>query len=232
MNSYLQAALKRKWVLPTACSVVSFGAGVAVGYFLTRRQYNRIETEIEIVEQMTLDFDTKVEDFTQTLEAAKVERRSTYVILEENLQPPKLEIPESINVFQEVDPNWNYEAELSSREGKSVYVIHRDEFFGDEMGWDSQSTLTWYEQDKVLTEEHDSVLPNPVQFIGDCMNLFGHGSGDPNVVYIRNEYFETEYELLRNPSSYEIEVLGGQIEDRMNEEDLKHSRAPGKFRGD
>lgn len=228
MNTYLQAALAKKWVLPAACSAVSFGAGVAVGYFLTRRQYKRIETEIEIVEQLTLDFDTKVDDFSELLEA----KRSTFVILEENLHPVNLDIPESINVFVEVDPDWNYEAELAMRENLSVYIIHRDEFFGDEMGWDSQSTLTWYEGDRVLAEEHDNVLENHVQFIADCWQHFGKGSGDPNVVYIRNEYFQAEYELLRNPGSYAIEVLGHQVEERMERNDLKHSRAPGKFRGD
>lgn len=232
MNTYLQAALQKKWFLPTACSAVSFGAGIAVGYFLTKRQYDKIQTEIEIVEQLTFDFTEKVEGVTQTLEAATVEKRSTFVILEENLNPPSLEIPESVNVFVEVDPNWNYEAELATRTKETPYVIHRDEFFGDEMGWENQSTLTWYVGDEVLTDEHDTVLTNPVQLIGMAMEKFGHGSGDPNVVYVRNEYLESEYEVLRDPGSYEITVLGGQVEDRMSQNDLRHSRSPGKFRGD
>jgi hypothetical protein len=60
--------------------------------------------------------------------------------------------------------------------------------------------------------------------------VFGHGSGDPNVVYIRNEKLQAEYEVLRDPGSYEIEVLGGHVEREMQEVDLKHSRQPGKFR--
>jgi len=37
---------------------------------------------------------------------------------------------------------------------------------------------------------------------------FGHGSGDPNVVYIRNEQYTAEIELCRSPNSYAEEVHG------------------------
>ena len=187
MNTHLQTVLKSRWIIPASVGAVSFGAGAAVGYFLTRRRYNQVLTEIEVVEQLTLDFEQKIDEVVETMVGGKT---------------------------------------------RTTYVIHRDEFFGDEMGWDSQSTLTWYAQDEVLTDEHDTVLNQPWNLIGVGMNMFGHGSGDPDVVYIRNEHLEAEYEVLRDPGSYAVQVLGGQVEDRMTQEDFKHSRSPGKFRGD
>jgi hypothetical protein len=60
---------------------------------------------------------------------------------------------------------------------------------------------------------------------------FGHGSKDPNVVYIRNPRLEMEMEILRDPSSYEKEVLGETIEKRAQTADLKHSHQR-RFRPD
>lgn len=46
-----------KWAIPTACSAVSFAAGAAMGYLLTKRQYDTIEEEIENM-QLEFDFDS------------------------------------------------------------------------------------------------------------------------------------------------------------------------------
>ena len=230
MNTHLQTVLKSRWIIPASVGAVSFGAGAAVGYFLTRRRYNQVLTEIEVVEQLTLDFEQKIDEVVETMVGGKT--RTTYVIHEKDFPDNPPVTPDPVNVFTEVDPNWDYDVECAARTPGGTYVIHRDEFFGDEMGWDSQSTLTWYAQDEVLTDEHDTVLNQPWNLIGVGMNMFGHGSGDPDVVYIRNEHLEAEYEVLRDPGSYAVQVLGGQVEDRMTQEDFKHSRSPGKFRGD
>lgn len=133
-----------------------------------------------------------------------------------------------INVFNATDTEWDYEIECQNRTPDRPYVIHRDEFFNDEMGWDSQSTLTYYEGDHVLTDERDEYLADPETYVGELK--FGHGSGDPNVVYIRNERLHAEYEVLRDPGTYMLDVLGSNIEVQMKEDDFKHSRSPGKFR--
>lgn len=136
------------------------------------------------------------------------------------------------NIFDETNDVWDYELERQIRTKETPYIIHADEFQADEMGWDSQTALTWYEGDQILTDTHDVPIYNPHTVIGEPR--FGHGSGDSNVVYIRNERLQAEYEVIRDPGSYEEIVLGGSdtIEEEYIQVDLKHSRSPSKFRGD
>lgn len=134
------------------------------------------------------------------------------------------------NIFDDANDNWDYELERSSRTKENPYVIHADEFNADEFGWSSQTTLTWYEGDQILTDSNDVPIYNPHTVVGELR--WGHGSGDPNVVYIRNERLQAEYEVLRDEGSYEIIVLGGIIEEEYDKTDLKHSKHPLKFRED
>lgn len=136
------------------------------------------------------------------------------------------------NIFDDTNDSWDYELERQNRTKETPYVIHADEFQTDEMGWDSQTTLTWYAGDEILTDSHDVPIYNPHTVVGELR--FGHGSGDPNVVYVRNERLEAEYEVLRDMGSYEIIVLGGtsELEAQYEESDLRHSRIPNKFRTD
>lgn len=159
------------------------------------------------------------------------------VIIEEHFgqRPPK-EIfatpdePQTHNVFDEADDGWNYEVERNNRSGTEPYIIHVDEFVTEEMGYE-QSTITWYEGDQILTDSRDIPMYNHVAIVGQLR--FGHGSKDPNIVYVRNEKLQAEYEILRDEGSYEVNVLGGStIEHDYEEADLKHSRTPRHFRED
>lgn len=231
----IRNVINSRWFIPTVSGVVSFGGGVAVGYFLTKYKKTNEDSEtlaekLEEDTQLILDFGETIEKAVRRLDEATVEtrERSTFVIRADDLEPEAGE--KLVNVFVNPDPEWDYEAETAARVPGKPYVIHRDEFFGDELGWDSQSTLTWYSQDGVLTGDRDEVIYNYEDFIGDLR--FGHGSGDPSVFYVRNERLHAEYEVLFDPGSYEINVLGGQVEKTMEDEDLRHARSPGKFRGD
>ena len=70
------------------------------------------------------------------------------------------------------------------------------------------------------------MIPDADDAVGE-MNLhrFGHGSGDNNVVYIRNDRLENDFIVLRSQGEYAKEVLG-----------LRHShggsRKTPRFRGD
>ena len=136
------------------------------------------------------------------------------------------------NIFENdvAGDEWDYKTELEARTSEAPYIIHVDEYVADEKGWDSQSTLTWYVADEILTDSQDVPIYNWREVVGELR--FGHGSNDANVVYVRNEKLQTEYEVLRDPGSYELTVLGDSLE-RMNHiQDLKHSHSPRKFRDD
>lgn len=139
------------------------------------------------------------------------------------------EKPNIVNVFDNANgDDWDYEAEKSTRTEDQPYIIHVDEFMADEMGWGSQSTLTWYAGDDILTDSHDTPIYNPASVVGELR--FGHGSQDPNTVYVRNEKLQSEYEILRDEGLYEEVVLDGAYEEKLNASDLKHWNSPRKFR--
>lgn len=134
------------------------------------------------------------------------------------------------NIFGNGADEWDYKTEIEHRDKTKPYIIHVDEYMGDEMGWDSQSTLTWYEKDQILTDSQDHPIHNPSVVVGLPLR-FGHGSNDPNVVYVRNEQLQAEYEILRDSGSYQEIVLGEEMEAAAEAEELRHSHQM-RFRGD
>ncbi len=143
------------------------------------------------------------------------------------LAPPKTEVEVvTHSVFASNDSNWNYELELSKRTPVNPYVIHKDEFFTNEFEY-SQSTVTFYAGDAILADEDETPMYNHAGIVGEIK--FGHGSGDPNVVYIRNDKRKAEYEVLFDPGLFSEEILGLQIEQNDRKQDLQHSNQR-KFR--
>jgi hypothetical protein len=140
---------------------------------------------------------------------------------------------EVVHIFAEAEivDDWDYDVELQHRDPEHPYIIHRDEFFNDEMGYGNagmQRTFTWYAGDEILTDEKDIPIYDQDERVGQLK--FGHGSQDENIVYVRNEKFEEEYEIVMDDGAYQVVVLGGKLEDDLEHMDVRHSRMPGKFR--
>jgi len=125
------------------------------------------------------------------------------------------------------DPEWNMEEEMASRSPDAPYVIHVDEFFNKEKGY-HQSTLEYYEADNILCDENNVPIYAPEKIVGRLE--WGRGSRDQNVVYIRNDKLSAEYEITRNPGSYQMEVLGLEAEAAAEDDELKHSTSIRRFR--
>lgn len=113
------------------------------------------------------------------------------------------------NIFANSGEDWDYEAEIAKRADKDFYIIHADEFHGQEADYD-QRMLTYYAGDDLLCDEDEVLIPNYIRTVGYLE--FGHGSNDPNVVYVRNDVRETDYEILLHSGSYSREVMGLDIE--------------------
>lgn len=109
------------------------------------------------------------------------------------------------------DENFVYAVELMERGPEKPYVISWEEFNEGEDY--QQTTLTYYHGDDMLVDERDEPV-NIEQTIGrENLQRFGHGSGDPNVVYIRHEKNELDFEVQGLPNQrYDEEVLGHTIE--------------------
>lgn len=110
-------------------------------------------------------------------------------------------------------PTWDEHAERRRRSSDRPYVIHRDE--RHEMEGYSEVSLTYYAKDDVLCDETDEIM-DPARrddAVGEAnLDRFGHGSGEPEIVYIRNDNLEIMYEIVRSPNSYAEEVHGFQHE--------------------
>lgn len=137
---------------------------------------------------------------------------------------------ETVNVFRNEDSEWDWVAERRLRDPNKPYIIHKDEFFEEDPDFDfKQHQLTFYAGDETLVDEYETVVDRPERVVGKLR--FGHGSGDPNVCYVRNVNQDTEYEILLDPGHYLIEVMGETIDETYVKGDLKHSAVP-RFRGD
>jgi len=138
------------------------------------------------------------------------------------------------NVFDGREPaeeEWDYEAELRIRAENpdKPYILHHDEYYENETEFE-QATLTYYEGDDTLVDEKDVPVPDEDATVGeDALTAFGHGSKDKNVVFVRNDKLEMDFEIVRSNGKFSVEVLGF---DDQEESELRHSYSrPGrKFR--
>lgn len=222
----------KPWIIPAAIAGgVSFGVGVIVGYNLRRKEANataiyagQLEHKLDCTEEEIRGLEAKLEAATIAEGQRKVVAYHEIVPSEAAQDAPNV----TVNVFN--DGDWNWEEENEERTTDAPYTLHISEWEHEEKGY-RQHTLTWYAADKVLVDEHNVPIQNPERLVGHLN--FGHGSDDPNIVYIRNDKHQGEYEVIRDPGSYALEVLGGEVEDHLMEEaELKHSHRVPKFRLD
>lgn len=176
----------------------------------------------EEVPQAVVDEHPSAEAWTpKALELTLVEP----MVEEEKMVEVTPAIRKLLNIFPDADERpgeWDQEAEDEARQrlpGRP-YIISVEEFGRNDFGF-VQQTVTFYEGDDVLVDSHDVPIYDPGAVVGPL--VFGKGSGDPNICYVRNKRVKTEYEVIRDTGSFEIEVQGLQIEQGYEETDLKHS---------
>lgn len=217
------------WTVPTVTGVVSFGLGVLTGAGYMAYKYKPYMAKLEErVAFMQEDLNTLLND------PGPQEGQDTHLLTEEEIPQPEhqeiviheqvIEAPRHL-VFphdEGVVVLWDYEAELPNRSPDFPYIIGFDEFEIGEEGF-SQSTLTYYEKDDILTDDKDVPIYDR-RIVGELK--FGHGSNDPNIVYIRNTSLQSEFEILRDSGSFQEIVLGEEIETRLNGD----KEEPRKFR--
>lgn len=135
------------------------------------------------------------------------------------------------SVFERSRPvsndDFDFEAEILNRTGERPYVITHDEFYENEKDYE-QIHLAYFQGDDTLVDERDQPVPDEDASVGnDNLTKFGYGSKDENIVFVRNEVLEADFEITRSMGKYAEEVLGLDTESG-----LKHSNGRGnrKFR--
>lgn len=130
--------------------------------------------------------------------------------------------PVVINVFEEAYKQmgeFDYESEIAKRSADMPYIITEDEYMNCEMDFE-QYALTFFGEDGVLVDDQDNIVDDVDRVVGnDNLERFGHGSKDKNMVYIRNERLEVEYEVLYSNKSFSEGMFG-----------IKHSEDDGRMR--
>jgi hypothetical protein len=123
---------------------------------------------------------------------------------------------ETVDVLDNEEPEpGDYSAEDAARGPDRPYVLEVDEYMRNESDY-AQATLTYYKEDDILADEDDIPITDVEALVGnDNLDKFGHRSGDPRVLYVRNEKIQMEYEIVKHDGSFAEEVGGFvQHEDR------------------
>jgi len=136
------------------------------------------------------------------------------------IHPLVVEEETTVNIF--TDPTFDLAEEMKYRTKEKPYIITHDEYFEADKEYDTIQ-LTYFEQDDTVVGENDQPVDDVDSQIGeDHLVRFGHGSKDRNVVYVRNDTLQTDYEVTKSAGSY-LEHLGlGPEPDGFS---IKHSAA-------
>jgi hypothetical protein len=109
------------------------------------------------------------------------------------------------------EPEDQVEATLAiSRESDDTpYLISIDDFHDSTWDHHTHLSVTYYVGDKVLMDEREQIVPNIGETIGEwAVENFGLLSLDPEVVYVRNKRLHADFEVTRDASSYQEQILG------------------------
>lgn len=231
---------------------VGLVAGGLVGYLVARK---RLETKYDKIAQEEIsemrehylkkvavaepkpDLDTEVERLGYASKdvppgsspasgAVVLPSMPNVVVPADEVEQAVQEVEQARNVFE--PPVWNHEVESASRTSEVPYVIHKDEFEqgnfqGEPHG---QTTLTYFVEDDVLIDESDAQIPDIDGTIGlEVLERFGHGSGDPDVVYVRNHQHQTDFRVQRSMGSFAAEVHGITEDDSLEHSAMRRHRS-------
>lgn len=250
----VQEVINKKWAIPGAVGIATVAGGLGVGYLIYRKRKksgvshhqqelpkivfnetlpDRLLDEDEVEERVFIDYakisskkSDVADDVTETtvINPDEVEEVIEQAIDDSDAELDETEGEEIQNIFASNGDEWDLEEEKAHRHPDLPYVIHQDEYMSDELDF-TQHTLTWYAGDDVLVDEADKPVYNHHEVTGDLK--FGHGTNDPNVVYIRNEKLKSEYEILRHSGHFAEEIMGLEADAQIEKEIMHQSH---KFR--
>lgn len=122
--------------------------------------------------------------------------------------------PESLVEAETADIETHAEASPPDPHARAPYLITFAEFDANETSAE-QITVSFFAGDGIVIDESDEIIkPDRVeQIVGtDNLNKFGTNTEDPdmepNVIYVRCERFNMDFEVTRSPGFHAVEVLG------------------------
>jgi|SRR5690348_1418489 len=219
--------MNRTVLIAGGASIVSFAAGVAAGYFALRKKFEadyaeRLTVEIRETQKFYAKLSEKEGYKTVEDAAAALLPQAVGALKEYQGQEPKFfEAVDAEKEFAKEEPvsvrnafegGWSTETiqekDKRNRTEEAPYILEKEEYLNNESEY-TQSTLTWYEGDRILTDSRDDVITEVDDTVGEGnLSNFGYGSGDPKVLYVRNDVLEIEFEILHHEGTYKQHVAG------------------------
>jgi hypothetical protein len=197
--------------------VVAGAIGFGAGYFFAKK---RLETKYEKIAkdeiaEMRIYF-LHQQKATEARLKAPITEVVEYLGYKKAEEAEKVEetpaIEEPVENAFETKPTdgfvWDYKVEKDRRAANpgKPYVVHLDEY-GEE-GYDTVC-YTFYDEDEILANERDEVIDNVDELVGlENLQRFGQGTGNVNIVLIRNEALTMDIEIARANGSYAADVHG------------------------
>ncbi len=132
------------------------------------------------------------------------------------------------NIFQQATPAGDevLAALEADRDPSKPYIITREEFLADDPDHE-QVPFTYWAGDDILVDDRQEYQPiEEIDQIAGEDNLlrFGYGSGDENVLYIRNEGIKMDLHITLSTGKYAEEVMAFNNDETHLEHSIKRFR--------
>ena len=213
---------------------MSFAGGAATGalicFALLKEKYEALANE-EIknmkdyyqkeMENIDDAYEEELDNLINTMnmdidEHNKIEEKKTYVDYVKKYSPEEIikdkyydmPYPDVIDEDYHEDDGPPEDPPENDLQYEEPFVISREDFDEGYSHFD-KITITYYENDDVLADEQDEVIPDIESVVGyEALGRFGDMSEDDCVVYVRNGRLGADYEIVLAQESYTESVLG------------------------
>ena len=194
-------------------NLLIFAAGAAIGAIAT---YKMVKDSFEASTQEEIDemreyYRQKSEDDSETPDL--VDEEEPCEMTEAQYHERYKNVATLYNPSAEMDDDHNIDNEPEEvnvvpigERNPTPYIISSDDF-AETNAYD-KLTFVYYEEDDTLADESEEIVRDIDGTIGEALVSFGKNSGDPDIVYVRNERICIDYEVIREKKSYQTTILG------------------------
>lgn len=190
--------------------VIAFLAGTAIGgmaaWRVANERYAKIsEEDILSVKEAFRNREQKLKDEIEELksklevtECLEEEEKVPSTILSTNEHQDKGDINEYVRMVNRTKYAHTSVPQKEDHSVEAPYVISPEEF--GEMDGYTQISLTYFEDDDILSDENGVIIDDPEEIVGDALNHFGDYEEDS--VFVRSDPKRCDYEILKDLRSY------------------------------
>jgi hypothetical protein len=198
--------------------LIGFVAGLGIGgvatWLLTKEYYRRLaDEEIKSVverDRFRRDEERREEEVNKEKEDREErnekEEKRIYTDLTKNYTKPSVTEYAAKYIQHDTVEDIDYAdtEHPEDDEEESPHIISSEEFFNEGEDYE-KNTFVYYADGYVVEGEgaYAHIIDNVDEVIGsDALDSFGDDPDDPDVVYVRNDTLQTDYEILRSLDKY------------------------------